>query len=224
MREVILAADFDGTLYPILENDSEQILALKSALWKREPEEITSLIARDKERALSPRKFNEGLESLIKGIEGKIIEETVNEILKSFDSSALDPLRDIASQSFVHFSVLSCGTDLLIKSFLEKTGLDIHTEYILSKELTLRDGKLDHYIYHITDIRDKAECIRRMRARYKDSVVVALGDGPTDAPMLDEADFPYIISWNESKREWPYPVIRTFEELKKSLAESGLIR
>ena len=224
MKDIILALDFDGTLYPIIQYDSEQMLALSSIENGHDEKEIRTFIDMDKRGCLLPHEFNSQLESHVKGQESAIVEKVVDRILTYFDPSELDPLRDILENENVHMALLSCGTDILIESFLRRTGLLKHREHMLAKEMTVKDGRLDHFIYHVTHIRDKAEKIKELRTLYDDPIVVAVGDGPTDEPMLEEADYPFIIDWRGKIKDPKFPRLFNFFELKIFLKNSFLIK
>lgn len=224
MKDIILALDFDGTLYPIIQYDSEQMLALSSIENGNDEKEIRAFIDMDKRGCLLPHEFNSQLESHVKGQESAIVEKVVDRILTYFDPSELDPLRDILENKNVHMALLSCGTDILIESFLRRTGLLKHRKHMLAKEMTVKDGRLDHFIYHVTHIRDKAEKIKELRTLYDDPIVVAVGDGPTDEPMLEEADYPFIIDWRGKIKDSKFPRLFNFFELKIFLKNSFLIK
>ena len=221
-RDVILALDFDGTLYPIIDHDSEQMLALKVRNSSNK-EMIDHFIDSDKRGKLSPKEFNALFEKHLKGHDEGLVENVIEDILSYFDRKNLIPLKEIVEKENVHLAVLSCGTDLLIYSFLKKTDLLEHKEHILAKEMKVIDGKMDGLIYHVKDIKDKGEKIKELRALYEDPVVVAVGDGPTDYYMLKEADRPFIITWEKEKCSSQFPAIANFLELKNFLELDGII-
>ena len=66
--EAVIALDFDGTLYPITDYDSEQLLLHLSG---REGAE--ELIERDKNGDYEPESFNRDFERIVTGLDESLI-------------------------------------------------------------------------------------------------------------------------------------------------------
>ena len=135
--EIILALDFDGTLYRLEEHDSEEMLF---SVIAETPEEIAL-----KDKAISdlraggdPHEFEIVLRDMLIGKPLDAIERAIDMIMPLVDMEEMEIVRDIASRSDVHFHVVSCGTDMLVSEFLDRVGLSGYVEVI--------DGKLVVYV------------------------------------------------------------------------------
>lgn len=218
MKNIVLALDFDGTLYPIEKFDSEQLLALESIKYKKSNEdEIKVFIDHDKRGMLLPSQFNALYESFLSGVDEKSVYDAIRHIFTYFDKKNLESLKRILSLDYIRPAILSCGSDVLINAFLEEAGLyyDFH---ILAKEFTKTGGKLDHLVYHVKHIDDKKSELIRLKEKY-DALSVAVGDGPTDKSMLEASDYPFIITWGKKRDNFGFEEIENFDELEKKIEE-----
>ena len=209
--DVVIALDFDGTLYPITDYDSEQLLLHLSG---REGAE--ELIERDKKGGFDPVSFNADFERIIQGLEESYIDEAVRILHCRCADEDFSPLRRLQAKG-CHIAIISCGSDLLISRFLALAGLE--AEMIVAKEIVAEDGRISKVKSHINDIR---ETIRRIRERWPGCSVIAVGDGPTDSYMLRASDYPFVISYNGRRRLEGYEIIDSFsrvEEVADSLLQ-----
>lgn len=205
--DIVIALDFDGTLYPITDYDSEQMLLHLSGRDGAE-----ELIERDQKGGYDPIAFNNDFERIIKGLDEGYIRDAAEIIHKRISPEDLKPLRRLL-QHGCHLAVISCGSDLLIKEFLKLEKLE--AELIVAKEIMIKDGKIDGMIRHIDSIEDKARAIETIRTRWLGCTVIAAGDGPTDAHMLAAADYPFVISWNGRRRLEGYEIIEGFGRIEE---------
>lgn len=205
--DIVIALDFDGTLYPITDYDSEQMLLHLSGRDGAE-----ELIERDQKGGYDPIAFNNDFERIIKGLDEGYIRDAAELIHKRISPEDLEPLRRL-QQRGCHLAVISCGSDLLIKEFLKLEKLE--AELIVAKEIMIKDGKIDGMIRHIDSIEDKARAIETIRTRWPGCTVIAAGDGPTDAHMLAVADYPFVISWNGRRRLEGYEIIEGFGRIEE---------
>ena len=155
--DVVIALDFDGTLYPITDYDSEQLLLHLSG---REGAE--ELIERDKKGGFDPVSFNADFERIIHGLEVFYIDEAARIIHGRCADEDFSSLRRLQAKG-CHIAIISCGSDLLISRFLALAGLE--AEMIVAKEIVVEDGRISKVKSHINDIREKEEAIRRIRER-----------------------------------------------------------
>lgn len=205
--DVVIALDFDGTLYPITDYDSEQLLLHLSG---REGAE--ELIERDKKGGFDPVSFNADFERIIQGLEESYIDEAVRILHCRCADEDFSPLRRLQAKG-CHIAIVSCGSDLLISRFLALAGLE--AEMIVAKEMITEDGKISKVKSHINDIREKEHAVRRIRERWPDCSVIAVGDGPTDAYMLRASDYPFVISYNGRRRLEGYEIIDSFSRVEE---------
>ena len=200
--DIVIALDFDGTLYPITDYDSEQMLLHLSGRDGAE-----ELIERDKKGGYDPIIFNDDFEKIISGLDESYIMEATRIIHERIGKDDLAPLRRLQEKG-CHIAVISCGSNRLIEEFLRMENLE--AELIVAKELIIENGKIRGMIRHINSIEDKAKAIEAIRTTWPGCTIIAVGDGPTDAHMLSLADYPFVISWNGKRRLEGYEIIDSF--------------
>lgn len=205
--DIVIALDFDGTLYPITDYDSEQMLLHLSGRDGAE-----ELIERDKKGGYDPIIFNDDFEKIISGLDESYITEAARIIHERIGKDDLAPLRRLQEKG-CHIAVISCGSNRLIDEFLRMENLE--AELIVAKELIIDDGKIRGMIRHINSIEDKAKAIEAIRTTWPGCTIIAVGDGPTDAHMLSLADYPFVISWNGKRRLEGYEIIDSFDRIEK---------
>ena len=222
MKEIILAFDFDGTLYPIHEYDSEETLIMLGAGTDKE-KEMRDELYRSVRRGEDPLIFEKGLVKLMKGKDISLIEKTAEKLWRQSSSEMLSPVRKMAALTNTKFYVLSCGTVDIIRSFLEKAGLLDDTDGIIGKEFVNTPVPYTNFIWHIRNGHDKAEALRKIKESNPEALVIAVGDGITDGPMLKVADAAYVMEWPGAKHvDLPYPHISSYEGLlEEVLSLSG---
>ena len=117
--DIVIALDFDGTLYPITDYDSEQMLLHLSGRDGAE-----ELIERDKKGGYDPIIFNDDFEKIISGLDESYITEAARIIHERIGKDDLAPLRRLQEKG-CHIAVISCGSNRLIRtnnSSRAKTG------------------------------------------------------------------------------------------------------
>ena len=132
--DIVIALDFDGTLYPITDYDSEQMLLHLSGRDGAE-----ELIERDKKGGYDPIIFNDDFEKIISGLDESYIMEATRIIHERIGKDDLAPLRRLQEKG-CHIAVISCGSNRLIEEFLRMENLE--AELIVAKELIIENGKI----------------------------------------------------------------------------------
>ena len=212
--EIILALDFDGTLYRLEEHDSEEMLFAEIAETPEETSLVEKTIA-DLHSGGDPLAFELVLRDMLKGKPLDAIKRAVDRIMPLVDMEEIEIVRNLASRRNVHLHIVSCGTDMLISEFLDRVGLSGCVEGIHSKELLHDDGTFIDFIWHIKGPDDKRRCVENLKERYEDSFTVAMGDGFTDGPMLSASDKGFLIERPGSRHhEVDVDVVSSFRELE----------
>ena len=201
-KKACIIFDFDGTLYPIAPYDSEQRLIRKVADAKGTlfRQRAKRLIAQDQAGKLIDDAFHTRYAHLVRTATPSMIDEVARDIslfLSEEDSKALAALSCRAD-----LAILTCGTENLVESFLQHIGLREHFFLIRGKRLVWDEPGRNHMVVDIDSPQAKAEALELLRSQYR--TIVAVGDGPTDMPMLHASDLPLIIDWNRNKREYPF--------------------
>jgi HAD superfamily phosphoserine phosphatase-like hydrolase len=196
--------DFDGTLYPIIDFDSEQLLVHTLAQEKDEEfrREAMRFIADDQAGCFSFEDFHLRYEEMIRGSTAAQVEQVARHLasLLSFeDRAALVALKE---QSGADFAIFSCGTENLAESFLSHLGIRDLFESIRGKRLTFSEGEETTLTVDIHTPEAKRSALEQLRPMYR--TIVAVGDGPTDIPMLEAADLGLIMNWNTGEAPYPF--------------------
>ncbi len=210
--DIVIALDFDGTLYPITDYDSEQLLLHLSG---REGAE--ELIERDQKGGFDPITFNRDYERIITGLEEEYIHRAASMIHDRISETDLLPLKRILKHENCHLAVISCGSDRLIEEFLRLEGLE--AEFVAAKKVKTENGRIKCIEKCIGSIEDKAAAVSDIRRIWPGCTVIAAGDGPTDIHMLMAADHAFVVSWNGRKRVEGFEIINGFERIEETALE-----
>lgn len=201
--------DFDGTLYPIDTYDSEQLLILLGARERGVffTKRCKHFIAQDQKGVFNDSSFHHRYEKLVKRTNDTMIDE-VAEILLSHvgekEKRALLKLSDICD-----LGILTCGTENLARAFLRKLGIEDSFSFIRGKKLVRDKEGISHLVVDIDGPEAKAERLTSLRKDY--DTIIAIGDGPTDIPMLEAADYGIIVAWNKQNQQYPYATFPSLE-------------
>ena len=215
--EIILALDFDGTLYRIEEHDSEEMLFSVIAETPEEKALMDRTIA-ELRAGGDPLGFELVLRDMLIGKPLSSISKAVDKIMPLTDMKEIEIIRKLASRKNVHLHVVSCGTDMLVSEFLERVGLLEFTEGIHAKELLHDDRTFINFIWHIRGPEDKRKAVKALRGMYDEPYLIAVGDGFTDGPMLSEADMGFLIEREGSlHHDVDAAVITSYDELERFL-------
>ncbi|MDD4301106.1 MAG: haloacid dehalogenase-like hydrolase [Sphaerochaeta sp.] len=216
MREKSLTIfDFDGTLYPINSYDSEQLLILSAAkergvLFKKRGKHF---IEQDQKGVFDDASFHHRYEKLVKRATPAMIDEVADILLSSIGKREKDALLRLSHIS--DLGILTCGTENIARAFLQKLGVEDSFSFIRGKRLVRNEEGNFHLLVDIAGPGDKALAVDSLRADYK--TIIAIGDGPTDIPMLEAADHGMIVAWNRQNRQYPYD---TFHSLESAVLHS----
>ncbi|MGE4454929.1 MAG: HAD family hydrolase [Sphaerochaeta sp.] len=207
--------DFDGTLYPIEEYDSEQLLIRegakhRGALFKKR---CKHFIEQDQKGVFNDTTFHQRYEKLVRHTTGEMIDAVAENLSARTGEPEREAILQLAKVS--DLGILTCGTENLAHAFLEKLGLEKHFSFIRGKYLDRDPEGVQHLIVDIAGPQGKAEALEGLREKYE--TIIAIGDGPTDIPMLQIADLGLIVSWNSSKRTYPF---ETHEDLASAVRRS----
>jgi phosphoserine phosphatase len=207
--------DFDGTLYPINSYDSEQLLILSAAkergvLFKKRGKHF---IEQDQKGVYDDASFHHRYEKLVKQATSTMIDEVADILLSSIGKREKDALLRLSHIS--DLGILTCGTENIARAFLQKLGMDDSFSFIRGKRLVRNEEGIFHLLVDIAGPEDKALAVDSLRADYE--TIIAIGDGPTDIPMLEAADHGMIVAWNRQNRQYPFD---TFPSLESAVLHS----
>ena len=193
--------DFDGTLYPFRPYDSEQTLVLSHAKTKGPLFRLRArlFVRADRRGAFNNPQFYKRYEKIIRDVDPELVEKTARDLaglLSEEDRAAIRTLTEVAD-----LAILSLGTENLAEFFLEELGL--REEFFLIKAKRIRWKKGKAYLkVNIGEAEGKRTNLEALRNSY--GKIVAIGDGPTDIPMLEAADLGLLLIWGAESSPHPF--------------------
>ncbi len=210
----LIAFDFDGTLYPLNPYDSEQMLLRSIAktqgtLWAKRTKH---LIIQDQKGALLGTSWHSRYERFIRKAKEEMISEVAMKLIHHMDIQTREALLALSEQA--DLAIISCGTENLIKEFLSALDLLDCFSLIKGKRIIFDPSGPPRLSVDIGSPQDKSRLIAQLRQSY--THIVAIGDGPTDIPMLQSADLGLIVDWTQKNPSYPYPVHSTLISAIKS--------
>ncbi len=207
--KTLIAFDFDGTLYPIAPYDSEQYLMLINNRGTDRYKETVDVVKRDMEGKLGHENFNLAFGKLALGATEDDIEEVSDNLVKLIQVDEYVPFCSLCERA--DLVTLSCGSVDLARSFLRRLGiLDCFLAFH-GKEFVYREGHVSQVLFPVGTFEAKADIIRAYRRKY--DRIIAVGDGPTDIPMLKASDKGIIVDLTDKKREYPFERVSSIKEL-----------
>lgn len=211
-KKYLIAFDFDGTLYPILPYDSEQRLVLATAKNRGHLNRLRAkrMVQKDNEGKMRLGEFNRRYHDLLGGCTSSQIEEVAADLFSLVDPNQFSLLKNLADKA--DLAILSCGTENLIHRFLALHKIDHHFFQVSGKSLHFNKGAKPDIKYTIGNPEEKRAVFAKLKSTYTQSI--AIGDGPTDIPMLKEADLGLIIDWSGGEKKYPF---ETYTDLDTSL-------
>ena len=211
-NKTLIAFDFDGTLYPIIPYDSEQRLVLSTAKGRGHLNRVRAkrMVQKDQKGEMGLGEFNRRYIDLLGGCTQSQVDEVASELYALVDSKQFSLLQELSQKA--DLVILSCGTENIIHAFLSKYTIDHHFSQILGKSLQFTEGSKPDIHCTIGSPEEKRAVFAKLKSTYKNSI--AIGDGPTDIPMLQEADLGLIIDWSGKEATYPF---ETFADLHTSL-------
>ncbi len=203
-KRACIIFDFDGTLYPIAPYDSEQRLIRKVAAAKgiHFRQRAKRLIAQDQAGKLIDDAFHKRYARLVRTATPSMVDEVARELASLLSSDDVKALVSLASMA--DLAILTCGTENLVESFLEHLGLKQHFFLIRGKRLVWEEPMRNHMVVDIDRPQAKADALKLLEIAYP--MIIAVGDGPTDIPMLHVATLGLIIDWNQTNKAYPFEI------------------
>lgn len=218
-NDVAIVFDFDGTLYPILDFDSEQLLIHLLAQeadenFRREAERF---IADDQAGCFLLEDFHLRYAKMVRAATPALIDQVgkyLSTLLDEEDRKALKELRGRVAGEFI---ILSCGTENLAEAFLEHLGMPTLFSTIRAKRIHFNEGGEAHVSIDIHTPLAKMRAIVELRSQF--TTIISVGDGPTDIPMLQASDLGLIIDWNGDGEDHPFETYRNLPEVTKRILD-----
>lgn len=201
-KRACILFDFDGTLYPIAPYDSEQRLLRRNAQGKGTLFKMRTkrLIAQDQAGTLIEGAFHRQYANLIRGVTPQMICEVARDLTELITATDVQALKALAQKA--DLAIVTCGTENLAASFLSQLGLENHFFLIRGKQLVWDEKGKNRLVVDIDKPEAKAKALEELRSQY--DTIIAVGDGPTDIPMLQASDLGLIIAWNQNQRAYPF--------------------
>ncbi len=211
-KQYLIAFDFDGTLYPLLPYDSEQRLVLAAARNRGHLNRVRAkrMVLKDNEGKMRQGEFNRRYRDLLGGCTDSHIEEVAQDLSTLVDPAQFSLLKELSDKA--DLAILSCGTENLIHRFLSLYKIEHHFFQVSGKSLHFNKGPKPDIKCTIGSPEGKRAEFVRLKKKY--TRTIAVGDGPTDIPMLEEADLGLIIDWNGGEAKYPF---ETYHDLHTSL-------
>jgi len=197
----LVVFDFDGTLYPFRPYDSEQTLVLSHAKTKGPLFRLRArlFVRADRRGAFNNAQFYKRYEKMIRDIEPALVEKTARDLAALLGKEDVQAIRDLTE--IADLAILSLGTENLAELFLKELGL--RDEFFLIKAKRIHWKKNKAYLQvNIGEAEGKRTNLDALRKTYGN--IVAIGDGPTDIPMLRAADLGLLLIWGAESSPHPF--------------------
>lgn len=217
-KDVCITFDFDGTLYPIIDFDSEQLLIHTLAQDADESYrgEALRFIADDQAGCFLLEDFHLRYAAMARRATPAHVDAVARQLAGLLNADDRDALIALKRQSEAEFVILSCGTENLAEAFLAHLGIADLFGSIRAKRLEFSEGGKTTVRVDIHTPEAKRVAVEELRARYR--TIVAVGDGPTDIPMLEAADLGLLIDWGGTKTSDRFGVHTTLPSLCGAIA------
>ncbi len=201
-KKYLIAFDFDGTLYPLLPYDSEQRLVLSTAKGRGHLNRVRAnrMVQKDSEGKMGLGEFNRRYHEMLGGCTPSQIEEVAHDLFSLVESDQFALLKKLSEKA--DLAILSCGTENIIHAFLSLHKIEHHFFQVSGKSLHFNKASKPDIKCTIGSPEEKRSVFADLKKKYTHSI--AVGDGPTDIPMLEEADLGLIIDWNGEEARYPF--------------------
>lgn len=210
----LIAFDFDGTLYPISPYDSEQRLILEANRGKEKEAEAQTAVLDDMAGCYDHDAFTRMYARLIRGADSESLDRVVLHLVSLVDKSDYTLFHKLSE--LADLVIISCGTEELCRRFLDRMGILSCFSAICGKSLVWKDGKVDHLRCNVDAADDKVRVLRKLGSGH--APLVAVGDGPTDLPMLRAADHAFQVSLAGKGITSPFPVFTSIPSVLEKIA------
>lgn len=211
-KKHLVAFDFDGTLYPLVPYDSEQRLVLSNAKGRGHLNRLRAkrMVQKDSEGRMDLGEFNRRYYDLLGGCTPDLVQEVAEDLFALVDPAQFALMEALAKKA--DLVILSCGTENIIHSFLTLHKIEHLFVQVSGKELHFTNSVKPDISVTIGSPQEKREVFVDLKSKY--DLSIAVGDGPTDIPMLEEANLGLIIDWSGEKGRYPF---ETFSDLDSTL-------
>lgn len=211
-KKYLIAFDFDGTLYPLIPYDSEQRLVLSTAKNRGHLNRLRAkrMVEKDNQGRMGLGEFNRRYHDLLGGCTPSQIDEVASDLFSLVDPTQFTLLKELSKKA--DLAILSCGTENIIHAFLSLHKIEHHFFQVSGKSLHFTKGEKPDIVCTIGSPEEKREAFATLKKNY--TTTIAVGDGPTDIPMLKEADLGLIIDWNGEEAKYSF---ETFSDLHTAL-------
>lgn len=202
---ILIAFDFDGTLYPIRPYDSEQRMmfkatrnagTLKRRLAKR-------AVLKDMKGMMHGGEFTYNYIRFTRDMPASLLDEVVEDLCTLVSDDVLLPLQELKDMG-AELCIISCGTENLAERYLGRMNAREIFGNIIGKRFETTQGRLSSVQVTISSPADKVQALRHEAEKLRERtgtapLTIAVGDGPTDIPMLQSADLGIIIDWEKGR-------------------------
>ena len=200
--------DFDGTLYPLCPYDSEQTLLQAQRTRSRQSLPTTRsfltalLIHMDRlqwfKTGIMRRLYMIFYGRVLAGTPAPLLDVAAAEIAGRMMPGDIETLRELYEKG-IRMLVISCGTLDLSEKIIQKAGVRECFESIKANPLRLRDNVIIGVESRVVTAADKLSVAKELTGNAAQGVA-AVGDGYTDIPLLDWAQYPVMIDPDRSKQ------------------------
>ncbi|WP_320130404.1 HAD family hydrolase [uncultured Sphaerochaeta sp.] len=217
-KSTLIAFDFDGTFYPIAPYDSEQLLMLKCAASKGllNRTRAKRAVIKDMKGCSDWQTFTDDYRLHTRSFHQELIDSVVDELIKAVKDEQFELLEEL--HGVADLAIISCGTENLIHAFLERKNIADLFMGVWGKQFHFIEGSSSSMEIHVHGAQDKKRLLQELRQGYGQTI--AIGDGPTDIPMLKSANLGLLVDWT-GKKESPYP-FKSFSSFKEACKEALL--
>lgn len=195
MQRPLICYDFDGTLYPGNDWDSENYSLVLASQGTDYEDELRDYAYKDQHGLLPCGSLIPLYKKYIVGQSRDIFDKAAEYEYRHAGPVYCDSLKRLKCCTQV---VVSCGVCYLAEKYLKLQGLDnLFSEYHAKTFYFDENGIITGFTVEVPRPEDKVTCVERLKAKYKPSSTICVGDGPTDIPMLMNADLGIIVDPNK---------------------------
>lgn len=168
------------------------------------------MVVKDNEGRMGLGEFNRRYHEMLGGCTPSHVQQVASDLVSLVDREQFVLLKSLAQKA--DLAILSCGTENIIHTFLTLLEIDHHFFQVSGKSLHFENAGKPSISVTIGSPQEKRSAFAELKSNYTHTI--AVGDGPTDIPMLEEADLGLIIDWNGEEAKYPF---ETFSDLHSAL-------